>query len=413
MTETYRFPAATRREGQGVWVLVDVALLFLTLIAASDMLVQTGKGQSLVWALCYGLVLLRGAMLWPHLGGVIGRNLLVLAYPLVCLASVIWSAAPLTTLVSACQLVMTLLIAGFLGWRYAPAAILRAVFIVLSLAVALSLLHWATGLFPWPVNSRSGGLTGIFSHKNMLGQRALFAAVIIPALWLMPRDQASPALKRFSLAVLPLVVLALVLSQSKTALLLLPALTGLLALFCLRRIPAALAAPVLALALIGLGVGPVLLALGGVDPLAVLLDALGKEATLTGRTEVWAVARQVWAEHPLLGVGHAAFWAAPEFANDRLLTQEAGALTSASFHNFVLEILVGTGLPGLLAMLALIGMAARRLIGIGGTVAGACGLVLLAGMLAASLVGASLYRAHEFMLLLMVMLCVSAGEDST
>ena len=51
---------------------------------------------------------------------------------------------------------------------------------------------------------------------------------------------------RYAMGTLPvrrmLVVLALVLSQSKTALLLLPALTGLLALLCLRWIPPALSA---------------------------------------------------------------------------------------------------------------------------------------------------------------------------
>jgi exopolysaccharide production protein ExoQ len=351
------------------------------------------------------------AMLWPLLGPLIGRNRAVLAFPLVCLLSAVWSVAPLTTLAAASQLAMTVLIALYLGWRYASSTLLRALFIVLTLAMLLSLLHWATGVFPWPATSRSGGVNGLFSHKNMLGQRALFAALVMLAIWLMPRDEASSPLKRLALAALPFVLLALVLSQSATALLLLPALAGMLALLCLRRIPPALSAPVLVLALLGLALGPVLLAVGGVDPVALMLDALGKEATLTGRTDLWAVAWKVWAGHPLLGVGHAAFWAAPEFANQRLLTQQAGAITSASFHNFVLEILVGTGPIGVLAMLALIAVCARRLWRLSGSVAGCAGLVLLVGIVAMSLLGASLYRAHEFMLVLLVLLTVSAGEE--
>jgi exopolysaccharide production protein ExoQ len=41
---------------------------------------------------------------------------------------------------------------------------------------------------------------------------------------------------------------------------------------------------------------------------AFLLDATGKDLTLTGRTELWAAARILIAERPLFGVGYMAFW---------------------------------------------------------------------------------------------------------
>ena len=38
------------------------------------------------------------------------------------------------------------------------------------------------------------------------------------------------------------------------------------------------------------------------------LGAFGKDATLTGRTEIWAQARVAWDENPILGVGYQQFW---------------------------------------------------------------------------------------------------------
>lgn len=405
----------TRQSSLGFWTLVDTTLLFLTVMVSSDMLVHFGRGQSVAWLLCYMVALLRVIMVWPHYGAILLRHKVILAYPFACLITVLWSKAPSATVVAGVQLTMTFVIASYLGWRYSMSAIIRATFVVLSAAMVLSLLHWATSVFTWPVYSRTGGMIGVFSQKNMLGQRALFCAVIILAIWLMPYREAPRYMKTWAGVAMLLTLLALLLSQSMTSVLLLPALVGLLALICIRRIPPVMSTSVGAVALFTIALGPVVLAVAGVDPLGTVLASVGKDATLTGRTELWHVAQQVRAEFPLLGVGYAAFWAAPEFANERLMTQHAGAVTSASFHNFILEILVASGLPGAFAMFALLAAAAQRLMHLvlrTGSVAASCGLVLLSGMIMTSLLGPSLYRGHEFMIVLLVMFTVSAREDA-
>jgi len=411
----YFDPKAIGQSSHGFSTLVDTALLFLTLMVSCDMLVHLGPSQSAAWLVCYTVALLRVMMLWPEYGAMLLRNKVILAYPFVCLISVLWSKAPTETLVSSIQLTMTFVIASYLAWRYSLSAITRAVFVVLAFTMALSVLHWATSVFPWQVYSRAGGLIGVFSQKNMLGQRALFCAVIILAIWLMPRREASRNMKTCASVAMLLTLLALVLSQSMTSVLLLPALMGLMALICIRRIPPLVSTSVAAMTMLTIALGPVVLAVAGVEPLGILLASVGKDATLTGRTELWHVAQQVRADFPLLGVGYGAFWAAPEFANERLMTQHAGAVTSVSFHNFILEILVASGLPGAVAMLALLATAALRLMRLvlrTGSVAASCNLVLLFGIIVTSLLGPSLYRGHEFMILLLVMFTASAREDA-
>lgn len=402
------------RPGEQLWALVDVSVLGLTIAASSDMLLRFGPAQTLSWLLCYGLTLLRIGMIFPQFLALAGRNRIVFAYPFLCLSSVLWSAAPSESLVGGIQLLMTCLIATFLGWRYSLTLILRALAVILSLGAALSLLHWATGIFPWPVFTRAGGLAGIFSHKSMLGLRVLIAALAILALWLMPTRTISRRSKLWLLPAMAMVLMALALSQSATALLLLPAMAYVLFFLCRDRTPPLMIVLLFVGAMVIFAIAPLVLTLLGHDPLTFVLNAVGKDATLTGRTEIWEVAGEVIGAHPVLGVGFGAFWKAQEFSVLRLATQHAGAITSSSFHNFALEILVSTGPLGLLAVAGLIGTGLSRLATLlsrTGSVAAAIGIVLMLTLVATSFLGPALYRGHDFAMVLVVMLVVSAQED--
>ena len=396
------------------WAIVDVSLLMLTILVSSDSLIRLGPVQSLVWALCYGLLLLRAGTLATIFVPVVLRNTAMFAYPAACIVSVLWSVSPLTSLVSAIQLLMTVLIATYLGWRYSLAALTKAVFIVLTFAIILSLLHWATHVFPWEVYSYAGGLVGVFSQKNMLGQRCLFALIVIMAIWLLPRSQVTGRFRLAALMALVLVLLALALSKSITTVLLAPALLGLFALICVQYIPPLVVALLAGATILSFALGPVLLSAAGIEPIEAILTAVGKDATLTGRTVLWQIAAGVWGQNMPMGIGYGAFWKSAAFVNERLITESYGE-NILGFHNFVLEILVGTGLAGIAAMFLLIGTAAFRLLWVFRTrssIGAACGLVLLVGALTASMLGPSLYRGHEFMLILIVMYAVSAGEEA-
>ena len=199
-----------------------------------------------------------------------------------------------------------------------------------------------------------------------------------------------------------------------TSVLLTPVLVMALLILCWHRVPSTIFSAGLLIVIAAIALGPVMIVIAGINPIEAVLDAIGKSTSLTGRVYIWQVAVDVYREHPILGVGYQAFWQSPQFLNERLLTQDAGAVTSRSFHNFLLEILVSAGWAALLAMLVLLWVTVARLFAVlrstqSPAVAGAITLIL--GCVLSSLTGTTLYRAHEIMIILVVAFAVSAGED--
>lgn len=397
------------------WALVDASLLCAVLITSSDMLLQLGGGlQSIVWLYCYGMTLLRILLMWPYFLPVLMRNRVIMIYPAICITSVLWSITKAYSLTASIQLSMTMLIAVYLGWRYSMTVLVKTIAVVMSIAVFLSLLHWATGIFPWPVYMKAGGLAGLFSSKSMLGFRCIFAATALLSILLMYRHEAGPLFRGLSILALFGCIFTLALSQSITAVLTLPIMLSLLFVLCWRRIPPILVVAAIFVGLAAVSIGPALLAIAGINPIEALLGAVGKSSTLTGRVYIWAVAIDVYADHPILGVGYRAFWRSPQFLNEQLIIHGAGATTSKSFHQFALEILVSVGWPGLIAMLTLLWASTARMLKVfmlTGSVAMAGGVSMMVGIIMASMVTPSLYRGHEVMIILVVAFAVSAGED--
>jgi exopolysaccharide production protein ExoQ len=92
-----------------------------------------------------------------------------------------------------------------------------------------------------------------------------------------------------------------------------------------------------------LGVG-VLIACVGIQFLPRLLEALGRNATLSGRTEIWGLVLGSIAKRPLLGYGFYAFW-------QGLQGESANIIVGAHWmfgyaHNGILEICLQLGLIG-------------------------------------------------------------------
>ncbi len=411
---TYAEPKAQATPNYLFWAVVDATLLSLIILLSADMLIQVRFLQSPLWMVCYALTMLRIGIVLPQFLPVVRRNWVILIYPAICIASVSWSLTKPYSLVASLQLTMTMVMGMYLGWRYSMTVILKALAVVLSIGVALSILHWATGIFPWPVYTRIGGLAGLFSGKNMLGLRALFAATAILTILMMYRHEVGPLFRQLSIFALLGNMFALALSLSMTSVLLMPVMTGVLLAFCWYRVPPAFFAAGLLVTLAAISFGPVVLAIAGINPIEAILGAVGKSTTLTGRVYLWQIALEVYREYPIAGTGYRAFWQAPTFLNERLATQDAGATTSRSFHSFPLEILVSAGWAALLAMLAIIWVATARMLAIyrrNRSVAMAGGLALLVGVVVSSLTGTSLYRGHELMIILLVAFAVTAGED--
>ncbi len=405
--------AGLSRPGQrSLWVLLDVGLALLVLITAGDIPNRWGVSSAL-WALIYGLTVLRILSVWPAFFRLLTRNWVYLLYPAICLISVVWSVAPRTTLVGGVQITMSVLIACFLGWRFDPRRLMLLVFATTFAGALASMLNYASGgAITRPLYSDVGGLLGIYTNKNMLGHYSGLCALIAMIFLLAPRTQVPALARRAALPALVLCMIAVILSKSMTAVLLLPLYLGLLLLLARNRLPGWLRYGAIGAIILTVALAPALMALADFDPAAALFASTGKDATLTGRTELWAIAAGEIAKVPLIGYGFGAFWAAPRFEHLHFLVLQAGA-TAPTFHDFIADVGIGTGFIGIIAILALVITTLRRALRLwrwSGSVFAAGCLVTVLWPLNLALVEPYLYRQHELMLGWMIMMGVSLGQ---
>jgi O-antigen ligase len=78
-----------------------------------------------------------------------------------------------------------------------------------------------------------------------------------------------------------------------------------------------------------------------------LLELIGKDPTLSGRTDVWSLALDRAANRPLLGYGYRAYWI--DGNKDRLQPYEGWSDHINHGHNTYLDLFVELGLLGLIA----------------------------------------------------------------
>lgn len=226
------------------------------------------------------------------------------------------------------------------------ATVLRVMFVVLlANVVALGLRP------PTPL-----GHAGIYSQKNELGLTAALALLTC----LTSLSLGGFLQRAMAWLGIPLALALLMVSRSKTSLLLavvIPALGWAIALAArlLKLSPALLLGCLLALAIpIGLGIAEVIdLTLDDV-----LRLAFG-DATFTGRTDIWDFAAAQIAGNPVLGHGYNGFWgigdASPAaFSGSELIASILQA------HNGYLDILLETGFVGLALFLALLAVVIKE-----------------------------------------------------
>lgn len=207
--------------------------------------------------------------------------------------------------------------------------------IVASYAVSLAMpsIGVMTELFP-------GAWRGLWMEKNSLGGLMAFGACLLGAAALLNPDRAKVFVVFVGLAV-GLVLL----SQSKTALAsLLLGMTALGFVWIVQRGPAFGAAATWA------GVtGALLLVMFVLFASDMLFAILGKDATLTGRTEIWTAAMRQIEQRPWQGYGYAAVWGDKSGWGPLAWIVNDAKFVPQHAHNSWLEQWIGIGLFGLIA----------------------------------------------------------------
>jgi len=394
-----------------LWNIYDVGLAALVILVSTDTFNRFGIGSP-VWGVCYALAAVRLLSAPRFLAWTFRANLTQFAYPAACLASSVWSKAPAWSFGSALQLFATILIALVVGARTRMMTLMILMFGVLVLPLALSLLNWRTGVFG-EVYAGSGGLLGIYTQKNMLGQNAMFVILAGVALLLVGVWRSLFACLVLAVG-MGIAAVSLKLSQSVTPMLMLPMSIALLLLLCIRRLDARLVVLAGIVLFLALAAGPIYLVVAGVNPIDEVLGAFGKNTTLTGRTRIWSFGLQVLQDYWSLGVGFLAFWRSAEFSGYATIIQAIGGENVRAFHNFILEIWIGTGIPGVVTMLILLWAALWRTwtaYRATYSVSAAFAFVVVVSAILLCLPGTGLYRQHESLLMFVVMFGASAAAS--
>ena len=360
-TQTGRGGAMPRFETAVVAVAFAIAMFATVyphrLVYWEDMGIRFEWLRLLALALSYAAL---GAAIWK--GGWISALANVLREApalslllLLELASTAWSIDPDHTLTRSIALASTAVVGLYIGLRFRLDQILTILLATTAVLAAVTVLGAALSVDLSREPSVAGeAWRGPFEHKNHLGRAMLVGCVALALKWTSPAP--SRAVRSAQLAIAALLLAALALSRSITSQLLAAmalALSFYLPLL-LRPTTRRELAIAIASGVVGAGLGAVALWY-----YADTLSLLGKERTLTGRTQVWSLLiPYVW-DRPWSGYGYHAFWGT--FRRSIEESMQWSSVVEA--YNGYIELLLDCGIPGLLLFLAALGSAVHRSVG--------------------------------------------------
>jgi len=251
--------------------------------------------------------------------------------------SITWSSSPTDTFVRSLALLWATLFGLYAAIRLNVDDLIACTAVGLCAVLVLSLVFAACfpsqGFMPAP---HEGALRGIFSQKNTLARAAVWSTIAL--VMLRPRTRPRRVLRQLGIAIS---ILSLLWAASRTGSVILVFLLILApALRLLRRSPL-VAIPVTVVAVV-VATGLTLAALGN---RSALLELVGRDATLTGRTLVWAAVAQMISLRPLLGYGYGGFWRGWDGPSSRVWA--LGPWNPNDSHNGILDLLLDVGLVGL------------------------------------------------------------------
>ncbi|MGC1300622.1 MAG: O-antigen ligase family protein [Alloacidobacterium sp.] len=284
----------------------------------------------LVWAVCfYGIV-----TYLPRVLKTCWEMKTISSLALLSIVSVLWSQDPGLTFLKSILLISGLLFSYYLVERFTPDEqmqlflFLGSVVLVLSVLVSVALPKYGVDM--------TGAWRGIFNHKNRLSRGALL--LLPPALILPARG-----FQRITRGLYILIALACIgMSQSRTGWVVTGAYFGFF--FTLRLFSRFKKKDMVSILLIFAGFFGYILWLV-IDNFATLTRLLGKDPTMSGRTQIWSAILDSGLKQPLLGFGYGAFWRGQNGESLNIFLQTGFALWQG--HNAFLDIWLDLGLVGL------------------------------------------------------------------
>ncbi|MBB4190471.1 exopolysaccharide production protein ExoQ [Rhizobium aethiopicum] len=338
--------------GAGFCLFLQTGALFPLMLADADGALSD-HARSILRLLClpvYGFTLLMLVRNFPQFLTALKRNWFVPLMVAMPFVSVFWSVGPSTTFRRAIGLLFTVLLAYVLAIRFTPRQLLLLAFATFGTCIVLSLLVFVAspGLARMPMD---GAVRGIFIHKNSLGWYAAMMTLVSTAVLM----DGNRGLRRTALLFLIAGGACLMGSGSMTAIIATVSAYCLIGFYTLLRRIGGISRIVLILFFVQMFIGLLLLLHEFLVP---FLEALGKDATLTGRVPLWELVDGQIADHLLLGFGYQAFWT--EANPDAWIIWSKIGWMAPHAHNGFRDTLLNFGISGMILFALMLLQALRQ-----------------------------------------------------
>ncbi|MBC1239483.1 O-antigen ligase [Nostoc sp. 2RC] len=295
---------------------------------------------TLTYAIAFLLIILR----WKKVIYVISKNRLIWLLVGVCAISSFWSLDPDTTIRRVFGLVGTTFFGVYLASRYTLKEQLKMCTYMLGIsAIACFLVVFLMPQYGLGADEHATAWRGIYSQKNILGRRfALSGAIFFFIAMTTQQNRWVSWLGYMASAILVLF------SSSATSLGNLLVVTAAFPVYHrILRFRYTILIPTLTF-IATVSIAFYALFVTYADQ---ILGSVGKDTTLTGRSEIWPAVFEMIGRKPLLGYGYGAFWFGAD-TSGAAYVQESIGWPAPSAHNGFLDLWLAVGLVGLLVFLA-------------------------------------------------------------
>jgi exopolysaccharide production protein ExoQ len=253
---------------------------------------------SLIYAVTFFLIILRWKKTLYFL--ILSKDIWLFSLVILTAVSIIWSFEPSTTLKNSFTLINSSLFGLYFASRYTLKQQLNLLAFNFGIIIVLSFI-FAIALPKYGIQSDIGSSKwrGVFTHKNGLGGRMVVGGIVFFILGYQSRRRTWLFWGGFSLSIL-LLMLAASTSSLLNFLILILAFFA----FLIWRWPYQVMIPsIIMIATISQSL--YFLLSKNAD---VVFSSIGKDSTLTGRTDIWPLVIDMIWKHPWLGYGYGGFW---------------------------------------------------------------------------------------------------------